>query len=75
LARLTNLQERVKDLEKIIVKFEENLIIKDVNDKEDNVEDMNVKEDIDTVTNPTKDICKESNEDEDIVGHTTGQNF
>ena len=30
----TNLQERVKDLEDIIDKFEETLIAKDMNDKE-----------------------------------------
>jgi hypothetical protein len=66
----TNLQERVNYLEEIIVKFEEKLAVKDMNDKEDNVEDMAVKEDIDIDTYSKKDICKESNDEEDIVEQT-----
>ena len=66
----TNLQEIVKYLKEIIVKFEDKLIVKDMKDKEDNVEDMNCKEDIDADTPSIKDIFKESNDEENIVEHT-----
>ena len=66
----TNLQDRVKYLEEIIVNFEEKLTVKDMDDKEDNVEVMTVKEDIDKDTNSKKDICKESNDEEDIIERT-----
>ena len=66
----TNLQERVNYLEEIIVKFEEKLTVKDMDDKEDIVEDMTVKEDIDNDTNSKKNICKEANDEENIVEQT-----
>ena len=62
----TNLQEIVKYLKEIIVKFEDKLIVKDVKDKED----MNCKEDIDADTHSITDICRESNDEESIVEHT-----
>ena len=66
----TNLQEIVKYLKEIIVKFEDKLIVKDVKDKEDTAEDMNCKEHIDAETHSIKEICKESNDEENIVEHT-----
>ena len=62
----TNLQEIVKYLKEIIVKFEDKLIVKDVKDKED----MICKEDIDADTHSITDICRESNDEESIVEHT-----
>ena len=66
----TNLQERVKDLEEIIDKFEEKLIVNDKKDKEDSVEDKSVKSYIDKDTNSKKHIVKVSNEKEYMVKRT-----